>query len=137
MTGKRVYIAAPWVDRDQVPAIVIVLESSGYTITHKWWVFEGEEEEVSWEFKQLCARLDVDGVRTADAVLLLNSSKSEGKATEQGLALAYGIPIVVIGDKAKRCNIFQTLPVFHWVNDLQSALVKLGELLNEQRKESV
>lgn len=125
---KRIYIAAPWEDRALVPAIAATLEKKGYVITHKWWIFEGEEEDVTWGFKQECARLDVRGVQTADAVLLLNSKKSEGKATEQGIAIAFGIPIIIIGDKSKRCNIFQTLDSFIWVNNLQEALQKLEDI---------
>lgn len=118
--SKRVYVAAPWEDRKGAAVISNILEAAGFKITHKWWAWEGEEENASWEFKQECAALDVRGVRTADVVVLLNSKKSEGKATEQGLAMAYGIPIVVIGDKSKRCNIFQTLDCFHWLPATQT-----------------
>ncbi len=126
--AKRVYVAAPWIHRHLAAEISDTLESRGYVITHKWWIFEGEEEDASWEFKQECAKQDQRGVRTADVVILLNSAKSEGKATEQGLALAYGIPVIVIGDKSDRCNIFQTLPLFHWVDGLGPALDILEEV---------
>lgn len=130
--NKRIYIAAPWKDRAMAPMLSSFLEEAGYTITHKWWIFEGEEENTAWEFKKLCATLDVRGVRTADAVVLLNSQKSEGKATEQGLALAYGIPVIVIGNKAQRSNIFQTMDSFHWVpgeTDGEYFVVNEGDVL--------
>lgn len=137
MSKARIYVAGPWNDRHRVATIADGLESFGYHITHKWWVFEEEEENTSWDFKQTCARQDMEGVRTADAVVLLNTMKSEGKATEQGLALAYGIPIIIYGEKEARCNIFQTLPIFHWVSKPNDILTKLKEILDVKRNETV
>lgn len=122
MAHKRIYIAAPWIERETMPAIAKQVEARGWNITHKWWEFEGEEEDTSWEFKQLCAAKDIRAVRTADVVLLINSVKSEGKAVEQGIALAYGIPIVIVGDKTKRMNLFQTLNDYWWVKTVDEAL---------------
>lgn len=137
MTGNRIYVAAPWKDRNLAANIAADLEYCGYIITQKWWIFEGEEENTSWDFKKLCATLDAAGVRTADAVVMLNTQKSEGKAVEMGLAIAYQIPIVIIGDKEKRGNIFQTMDCCHWVPDVTTALKTLEKLQIEQRKESV
>lgn len=120
--STRIYVAAPWADREKIPSIAQSVEALGLTITHKWWEFEGEEEDTTWEFKQVCAAKDIKGVRTADIVLLLNSEKSEGKAIEQGLAIAYGIPILCVGDMSKRMNIFQTLDNYVWVETVEQAL---------------
>jgi nucleoside 2-deoxyribosyltransferase len=134
---NRVYVAAPWLDRASAAEVATILECNGYHITHKWWIFEGAEEDTSWEFKQICARQDMEGVRTADVVVLLNTQKSEGKATEQGMAIAYGIPIIVLGDKNLRCNIFQTMPCFHWVDGTLALQAKLKEILDVRRNETV
>lgn len=127
--NKRIYIAAPWVERQNVPVIAEKLEDNGYTITHKWWLFEGEEEDTSEGFRRKCAKQDVWGVRTADAVLLINSAKSEGKAVEQGLAIAYGLPIVTIGVRGGVSkNVFHYMNNYIWVDTLAEALLELEEL---------
>lgn len=129
---KRVYVAAPWVDRGNAQDVAATLEANGYDVTMDWWNYElGEAEaEDKAAFRRMCAFKDFRGVRTADAVLLINSSKSEGKAVEQGIAIALGIPIVTIGELgAFSSNVFHYLPQYHWVKDLYEALDKLKEVL--------
>src|SRR5689334_12067007 len=101
--GKRVYVAGPWVDREFAKNVAATLAARGYEITQDWWNFESRAAAAKDKpaFLNLCAELDKRGVRTADAVVLINSSKSEGKAVEQGLAIAYGIPIIAIGNRGE------------------------------------
>jgi nucleoside 2-deoxyribosyltransferase len=127
MHKKRVYVAGPWVDRHNAANIGDVLEQAGHTITHKWWAYEGKGEEFETEaFMQDCAEKDVDGVKHADKVVVLNTHKSEGKAVEQGLAIAYGVPIIVItpGEKPTS-NIFHHLPCYTHVQTVQQMLEAL------------
>jgi nucleoside 2-deoxyribosyltransferase len=122
--SKRVYVAAPWVDREQAVPIADKLEALGYTITHKWWLFEGESQNaLSHEELQNYANDDVAGVATADVVLVLNSSKSEGKAVEQGIAIALDIPIICITPEIKpSSNIFHYLDCYTHVKTIEEAL---------------
>lgn len=125
----RLYVACPWKQRNLARDTSATLEAKGYDITHKWWVFEGEKEDTTKEFRQLCAKKDMDGVRTAHAMVLLDTQPSEGKAIEQGLALAYGIPIVAIG---KPKGVFQYLPKYYWVWDIYKAMDVLEILFHEE-----
>lgn len=129
--SKRIYIAAPWASRSDVPPIAKLLEQAGHVITHKWWEKEEDDADESKEtyadsrldFLCECAIEDMRGVRTADAVLLINSSKSEGKAVEQGLALAYGVPIIAVGVRGVLSkNVFHYLPDYTWVANINDAL---------------
>lgn len=121
--SKRVYIAAPWIDRDAAKMLGQLVEQAGHIITHKWWGWEGEEEEATDAFKRECAILDVNGVASADVVLVYNSFKSEGKAAEQGIAIALGKPIVCFtpGEKPSS-NIFHYLPCYTHVKTIEEAL---------------
>ena len=128
--AKRVYLAGPWVDREKVTEIADILEGKGYKLTHKWWKYEGEGEHLeSKEFLQNCAYHDVDGVRFADVVVVMNTAKSEGKAVEQGLAIAFGKPVIcwTPGDTKPSSNIFHHLPNYTHVKTLEAVLEVLGE----------
>lgn len=114
----KVYIAAPWVDRELAREFAKRVEDRGITITHKWWEIEGEESDI--EKMEQCARLDWNGVADADRLILLNTRKSEGKAFEQGLACAFGIPIIAVGIRgAESKNVFHYLPDYTWVDDTE------------------
>lgn len=122
---NRIYVAGPWIDREKVIPIADKLESLGYTITHKWWEYEGKNQnDETPEFLRECAVSDVNGVATADVVLVYNSAKSEGKAVEQGLAIALKVPIVCInpGEIKPSSNIFHYLPVYTHVKTIEEAL---------------
>jgi nucleoside 2-deoxyribosyltransferase len=124
MQSKRIYVAGPWLDRFNAANVAQVFEERGHTITHKWWLYEGEgEHKESEEFMQNCAKLDLDGVKHADVVVVLNTYKSEGKAVEQGIAIGYGIPIILItpGERPS-ANIFHHLPCYKHVQTVQQAL---------------
>lgn len=119
----KVYVAAPWQDRARANEIAIMLVSRGFQITHDWWMYEGEEKDESHEFLQRCAELDVQGVKDADIVIVLNTQKSEGKAVEQGLAIGWKKPIICITEKgAPTSNIFYNLPCYTHVNDIDTAI---------------
>jgi nucleoside 2-deoxyribosyltransferase len=123
----RIYIAAPWVDRELAIKLAERLEAKGHTITHKWWEFENKNEgqhlesyleAYSHDYLRSCAIDDVNGVKNADKVVLLDTKKSEGKAVEQGIAIALGIPIIAVGRiGSQSMNVFHHLDNYTWVND--------------------
>lgn len=109
----KVYIAAPWTRKALAASYAAVLEASGHTITKRWWEhrevpgYLTDDHTNDAELAQQALE-DIDGVLAADVFVLLNLEKSEGKAVETGIALAAGIPIVVVGP---RSNIFHYLDV--------------------------
>src|SRR5262245_60341520 len=107
----RVYIAAPWVRRREAIEIGRQFEAAGFEITSRWFHHEGSDTDPAGldypiEHIRNQAREDIADVMRADALVVVNLQKSEGKAVETGVALANGIPVVSVG---QRSNIFQTL----------------------------
>lgn len=121
--GRKVYLAGPWDDRAMMPSIAKLFEDAGFEITHKWWEHEkpaGDNKVPDPNFARICAVQDYNGVCNADVLVLLNSSYSEGKAVELGLAMAWSKPIVVIG-REKR-NVFLSMGLVHTVDFPHEAL---------------
>jgi nucleoside 2-deoxyribosyltransferase len=132
--NKRIYVAGPWVDRENAKQLADRLQKFGYIITADWWNYEsgirtGEERD---EFLTHCAVVDKRGVETADAVVLINSSVSEGKAVEQGIAIALDLPIIAIGTRGEHSkNVFHYLYNYKWVPDADAAIAKVQEVLGD------
>lgn len=124
----RIYLAAPWVDKESARSASMQLEQDGHEISEKWWehpevvaypqVAVGQALE---ELQQQAAK-DIMGVMSADVVVVLQTSKSEGKAVEQGIAIAMGVPIIVVSSSGERGNLFHYLP-----EDLVKVVGTLGE----------
>jgi nucleoside 2-deoxyribosyltransferase len=125
----KIYIAGPWVQKEDIAKIALQVEAEGHKITHKWWEVEnGEELEANREPAELRrqGQLDLAGVMNADTVLLINSMKSEGKAVEQGIALGQDIPIIAVGKRGEHSNnVFHYLPNYRWVDDVEHAIEEL------------
>jgi hypothetical protein len=121
----KVYVASPWSDRNLAATFAERLEARGVEITHKWWLKEGDYEEITPEFARECAEKDFFGVYDADCLLLINTSLSEGKAVEMGLALAWGVPIVAVGKPSR--NLFHHLPQVKWTE----SAIEACELVKE------
>lgn len=127
----KVYIAGPWADRGHMPEIGKAFEQVDCTITHKWWETEDiPESDKNEETHKHHATLDYLGVKSADILILVNSAKSEGKAVEQGLAIADDKPIVAIGKRGEVSkNVFHYLENYFWVDSVEEA-VKSIKLIN-------
>ena len=111
----KVYIAAPWIERDWIRVFAQQFDDRGITITHRWWDVEGDFAD--HPRMQLCAKCDVQGVRNADVLVLYDAHKSEGKAVEQGIAIALNKPIVALGViGAQSQNVFHHLDNYIWVD---------------------
>lgn len=114
----KLYIAAPWVHRLQARHTADWFAARGYTITSRWL----REHEASDDptVLQREALADVKDVRTCDAFILLNTTRSDGKATELGMAYILGKPIVVVGERPG--NVFHYLPEVQFANMLDDVL---------------
>lgn len=123
----HIYIAAPWVERARMPGISASIESAGHQITHKWWEVESTpESDLTLPILRRQATCDVLGVQNADILLVINTSKSEGKALEQGIAVASNKPIIIVGKRGEFSkNVFHYLDNYRWVDSLDAALVVL------------
>ena len=124
----KLYLAAPWVDRDKMEAIAQRFEAHGHKITCKWWATEEVLEGLGANGAlKIQAMNDKTGVENCDLLVVFNTSKSEGKAVEQGLAIAMNKPILAIGKLGDGTakNVFHYLPNYRWVDDVDGALREL------------
>ena len=122
----KIYVAAPWDDRYAAADAAKKLERAGHTITHKWWDHESKLGDKGYDFPReklaKFALTDYFGVINADLVFLVNSAKSEGKAVEQGVALAEEKPIIAIGKLGEFKNIFHYLPNYFWFSTVDEGI---------------
>lgn len=121
----KIYLSGPWVERADMEEYAARLVGEGHLITHPWWDVEAglNEAELDAPFLRGCAEADVRGVLNANVVLVINSQKSEGKAVEQGIAIANKKPILVVGKD--NTHIFQHLPFYRMVNTFDDAIETL------------
>lgn len=129
----KIYVAAPWTHKAEAAAFASQLESAGHTVTEKWWQHAdvesyprpGSKAEHA-ELRQQASK-DVKGVRTCDVLIVLQLAKSEGKAVEQGLALAWEKPMIVVSPDGTYGNLFQVRYGCTMVRSEQEALDVLAD----------
>lgn len=136
----RIYIAAPWIHKARAVEAKLAFESDGFEVTSQWITREtppgvadrylaGTTSEEDDDFLMIEADTDVADVRRSDLFVIFNSEKSEGKATELGIAYERQIPIIVVGDVAR--NVFYHLPELFWVENLDAAIRCAREIVSE------
>ena len=111
---KRVYLAAAWIKGGDALVARDQLVRAGIDVTSRWLERVKGNTDPAYDYTKdpnytapdakVEATKDIEDIEGADAVVVLNSAKSEGKAVEQGVALMLGIPIIVVGE---RSNTFQ------------------------------
>ena len=119
----RIYVAAPWVRKEEARYVAGRLRDAGFIVTSRWIDMHGGNENPSILCKE--AQHDWGDIRASTVLVLLNIEKSEGKATEQGIALERGLKIVGVG--IPKNNVFHYLPQYRWV----ASVVELINLLND------
>lgn len=100
----KIYVAAPYPDRDSAIVVMHMLEAQGHVVTSRWLK---SPDELADEH----ARKDLDDVAEADVLLAINGRDWEnagtgGRHVELGYAIALGKEIVLMG---RRSNIFHYL----------------------------
>lgn len=107
----KIYIAAPWKNKEEAKAAKKICEDAGLEVTSRWIELHGDKEKddpTNIKYFEEEATHDVQDVYRCDILILLNIQKSEGKAAETGMAMAWGKPVILVGE---RSNIFHYLPV--------------------------
>lgn len=127
----RIYLAAPWIDREKMPELAAIFQEAGHEITHPWWhtpdIPEGDWANHEELTKQ--AQKDKRGVEEAQLVVVFNTAKSEGKAVEQGIAIALRKIIIAVGKRGEVSkNVFHYLPNYVWTETVNDALDVLNAL---------
>lgn len=113
----NVYIAAPWIKGGDALELKKKLEESGFVVASRWLDRVKGNLESTYDYTKdpnytletgrQEAEKDIMDIARAHYVVVLNSTKSEGKAVEQGIALAWKTPVLVIGNPT---NTFHYLP---------------------------
>lgn len=112
----KIYVAGKFgmgAELDAIRHVQTTLVAAGHSIAHDWTRVEGTAEQGTWPadrrrvFRALCAKLDIDGVRAADAVVVLMDDCAysyRGTWTEIGAALGLGKRIIIIAPAALRLS---------------------------------
>lgn len=120
----KLYVAGPWAHRSAAIQAAEYLASRGFEIVSRW--LHEHEDTTSHPALQREALSDVADVRACDALVLLNLAKSDGKASELGMAYILGKPIIVVGSSTG--NVFYHLPEVTVVDTLEQAISILKQL---------
>lgn len=118
----RLYLAAPWSQRDQARIMSQKLMEAGHIVTATW--FNQEPTDDPAMLREFALR-DIEELFSANMLILINSQKrgeeTSGKAVETGLAIATLKGIIIVGE---RSNIFHYLnmPI---VDSIEEALKEL------------
>lgn len=134
----RIYLAAPWEAKPQAKEARETLREAGFVVDCRWIDLHTDVDTKHPDldkFKAEQALNDVEDLINSDILILLNISKSEGKAVETGMALASGRPVILVGE---RTNIFHWLPITK-VSNIQEAIdqIREWEAVYEKRSEEI
>lgn len=131
-----IYIAGSWTNRQDVESIMEQFKRLGYSITHNWVEIECDNiEQRSDEQKSKCAKLDIEGVKNASALVVIMDNPKyayRGVSCEIGCALGLGIPVLIFNPLVQsyaKSNIFYWHPDiqhFSTMDDLKEALYKIN-----------
>jgi nucleoside 2-deoxyribosyltransferase len=111
----RVYVASSFLRKPDVRAMHALLRAAGHEITVDWTGVDasGLEGAAFHAYLARGAELVFGGVVNTDVVIVLHDDRGRGMATEMGLALARGIPVIVVGGRVPQGemkNVFYYLP---------------------------
>lgn len=97
--GIKVYVAGGSDERlDRARPVIEFLQGEGITVPYDWTRSPGYDRELTPAESEQQARLDFDAIRAADIVwIMAPAAKSEGAATELGIALALGKTVFISG----------------------------------------
>ena len=119
----RVYVAAKFEEAVRASRLMALLRIDGHRISYDWTVHTASTSDAAIP---AIAHLDIEGVRTADAIVVLYHPRLKGALVEMGGALALGIRVVVVdADPADPCIFFRHPSIEH----VESDEVVRGQLL--------
>lgn len=132
----KIYVAAPWAEKQCARKAATVLTEAGHVITSDW-LNEGERDYGNGYYGALDHRCsdhavdlqeraiqDISDIRQSEAMVLLNAHKSEGKTVETGMAIILGIPVFVVG---KPTNVFHYLDLVRCYDSLEEVINAIAD----------
>lgn len=118
----RVYVATKFENKTGARELMRLLTRAGHVVTHDW---TGKSAVTADEFRA-CALDDLDGVWSADVLVVENDPNMKGAWVEFGVALARLIPIVIVGGRHE-C-IFEHLAAVVHVDSRLGAVAAVEQL---------
>lgn len=105
------YLAAPWAEKEYAKTVRDKCVEAGINITSRWLDFPTGGDMHDVETLKTESVHDFEDVAAADMLLLLNMQKrgeeTSGKAVETGMAIAWEMPVYMVG---KPSNVFHYHP---------------------------
>lgn len=136
---KQIYVAGKFFDRVQIRKYMDELECMGFIISHDWCTYESNSSNRRADM----ARLDINGVKDADIVVILMTDPKyayRGSFTELGTALALNKTVYIICDdpKSQCCtNVFFHHPNIIHLNSWPDFLDRLTTIHQKIELESL
>ena len=127
MKSLRIYIACKYERKEAARALMAAVRAAGHVVTHDW------TQEAEGADLEACALADVDGVCSADVLVIEPTDGCKGAWVEFGIAVACLIPIVVVGQGG--C-IFERLPRVHHctADEVPAVLATLDPLFSAMER---
>lgn len=105
MDTLKVYLAGPWKHKVQMAEEKKKFQSVGFDVISTWTELGlDNQEDYDASCKESEALRDMAQIRDADVMVIYNLDKSEGKATELGMALILNKPVILVGER--KGNVF-------------------------------
>lgn len=130
----KIYLAAPFEERDWMLRLKDMLESRGAKVTSTWLTpVDGNENNMAamrdrFDDCRCRAIQDIEDIKEADVVVIYKPKELHRKPTtgghhvELGLAIGFGIPVIIFGDRE---NVFHYLPQVTVVSSFEGLCDKL------------
>jgi nucleoside 2-deoxyribosyltransferase len=114
----KIYLAGKWEERERIGEYAKRLESTGHTITWRWF-----DHEIPGAVPEQCAVLDKWGVEHADVCIYIFEREKayKGTYTELGMAIAFNKRMILVGNAADR-NVFAHYPLVERVKTFDEAV---------------
>lgn len=124
----KVYVASKFENKTEVRKAMELLKKDGHTITFDWTIHDdtGMTGQTREDYLLMSAMHDMGGVRTADAVFLICYPGMKGAMVEVGMAIALGLPVVVVKREIWE-NVFFHLPNCFHVNSIEEGIAAINE----------
>lgn len=112
----KIYVASKFENKIPARGLMRLLEGDGHSITFDW-THHDERDRIRKgatrsEYLRDAAESDLMGVLASEALVCLARPNMKGAYVEQGIAIAMGIPVIIVGPRNGPAgwHIFEHLP---------------------------
>jgi len=126
----KFYIASKLENHEHVSYLADKLKSAGWTHTYDW-IVHGSVKEISIEMLQEVGRMEYNGVKEADIVIIL-TPQGRGTHTELGMAIAFNKLIFLCHTDNTYFSCDDNTSAFYWlpqVNQLTGSIDEVADML--------